>query len=279
MKIGKIAWILTLTLLLSIVIVTSAIADGEETSRDRIIGHSNGNHRLDCKIIRPWIDTAPDSVQYPVIVWANGWGGNNVAGQSTTEWYMPMLTEWASEGPYIVVAVNAWSARESDVLKCLQWIVDQNDEAGSDYEGAVNTEKIGLAGHSQGAGAVIKAGDGEPNGFEISTVVAMNPYGPSWISAADQDGPVMVLTGANDAVTPYSWTYPVFEALQTNDQGGLYAVHQDAGHSNLDLYEEVIKLWWEYTLYDADVGLVLKNILDNGPWDSQYAFTENFELP
>jgi hypothetical protein len=89
----------------------------------------------------------------------------------------------------------------------------------------------------------------------------------------------MVLTGANDAVTPYSWTYPVFEALQTNDQGGLYAVHQDAGHSNLDLYEEVIKLWWEYTLYDADVGLVLKNILDNGPWDSQYAFTENFELP
>jgi predicted esterase len=244
-----------------------------EYSRDRVIGHSNGNHRLDCKIIRPWDNgSVPGDTQYPVIVWANGWGGNDVAGEFTTEWYITMLAEWAVEGPYIVVAANAWSARESDVLKCLQWIVDQNDEAGSEYEGVVNTAKIGLAGHSQGAGAVVKAGDGEPNGFEITTVLAMNPYGPSWVSAADQDGPVLVLTGANDFVTPYSWTYPVFEAVQTNDQGGIYAVHQTAGHSNLNLYQDVVYLWWQLKLNDADVGQDLKDILDDDPWDTQYAF-------
>jgi dienelactone hydrolase len=205
-------------------------------------------------------------------VWANGWGGNNVAGQYTTEWYIPRLIEWAKDGPYIVVAANAWSAQESDVLKCLQWIVDQNDKQGSDYEGVVDTDKIGLAGHSQGAGAVVKAGDGEPNGFDITTVVAMNPYGPSWVSAAKQDGPVMVLTGAEDLTTPYSWTYPVFEAVQTNDQGGLYAVHQDAGHSDLDLYQTVVKLWWQFTLYDdAGAGQDLKDILADDPWDTEYA--------
>jgi predicted esterase len=256
------------------IFVGSVFADeSDEYSRDRVIGHSNGNHRLDCKIIRPWNnDSGPEDTQYPVIVWANGWGGNDVAGEFTTEWYIPMLAEWAVDGPYIVVAANAWSARESDVLKCLQWIVDQNYEAGSEYEGVINTAKIGLAGHSQGAGAVVKAGDGEPNGFEVTTVLAMNPYGPSWVSAADQDGPVLVLTGANDFVTPYSWTYPVFEAVQTNDQDGIYAEHQEAGHNDLILYQDVVYLWWQLTLKDADVGQALMDILDYSPWETQYAF-------
>jgi predicted esterase len=279
MKKVKIAWIITLALSLFVVGAASAITDGEGYSRDRVIGHSNGNHRLDCKIIRPWETSAPEGILYPVIVWANGWGGNNIAGQSTTEWYIPMLIDWALDGPYIVVAANAWSAQESDVLKCLQWIVDQNEEAGSDYEGVVDSAKIGLAGHSQGAGAVVKAGDGEPYGFEITAVIAMNPYGPSWVSAAMQDGPVMVLTGSEDATTPYSWTYPVFEAVQTNDQGGLYAVLQGAGHNDLPDYQEVVRLWWQLTLNDADVGQNLKDILDKDQWDSQYAFTANFVLP
>ncbi|HSG41672.1 MAG TPA: hypothetical protein VLA72_00830, partial [Anaerolineales bacterium] len=145
--------------------------------------------------------------------------------------------------------------------------------SGSEYEGVVNTYKIGLAGHSQGAGAVVKAGDGEPNGFDITTVLALNPYGPSWVSAADQDGPVLVLTGSNDDVTPYAWTYPVFEAVQTNAHGGIYAVLQGAGHSNLSDYQEVVKLWWQFTLYDANVGSDIKNILDNNPWVTEYAFS------
>jgi dienelactone hydrolase len=70
----------------------------------------------------------------------------------------------------------------------------------------IDLSRIGLAGHSQGAGAVVKAGEGEPNDFEITALLAMNPYGPSWVSAGDQDGQVLVLTGANDSVTPETWT-------------------------------------------------------------------------
>ena len=267
-----------LVILLSVGTVSAA--PPQPYSEETVTGPSQGNHELDCTVIRPWKSSkGPDNNQYPVIIWANGWGGNNVAGETATDWYKPMLIGWALDGPYIVVAANAWSAQESDVLNCLQWIVDQNDKAGSEYEGVVNTDKIGLAGHSQGAGAVVKAGDGEPNGFEITTVVAMNPYGPSWVSAANQDGPVMVLAGSEDDVTAYSWTYPVFEAVQTNDQGGLYAVLQDAGHSDLDRYQNVVMLWWQFTLNDVDGGQNLKNILDYAPWDTQYAFTDNFQLP
>jgi hypothetical protein len=41
----------------------------------------------------------------------------------------------------------------------------------------------------------------------------------------------------------------------------------------------VVYLWWQLKLNDADVGLALKNILDNDPWDTEYAFTDNFDLP
>jgi predicted esterase len=243
-----------------------------EYSEEDVFGHSQGNHRLDCTVIRPWDSSVgPGNTEYPVIVWANGWGGNDVAGDYTTGYYIDMLREWTLDGPYIVIAANQWSVQESDVLACLEWILDQNSTSDSEYEGVVNTAKIGLAGHSQGGGAVVKAGDGEPNGFDITTVVTMNPYGPSWVDAANQDGPVMIITGSEDEVTPYSWTYPVFEAVQTNDQGGLYAVLQGAGHSNIGRYQTVVKLWWQFQLNGkVGDGKALAKILKDDPWDTQY---------
>lgn len=264
-------------------------------SEETVTGPSQGNHELDCTVIRPWTNsTGPGSSQYPVIIWANGWGGNNNAGESTTAGYKPGLIEWALDGPYIVIAANAWAPNEGDVLTCLQWIVDQNTTSGSEYEGMVNTAKIGLAGHSQGAGAAIKAGDGEPNGFDISAVVAMNPYGPSWIDAGNQDGPVMAIGGTADDVVPLSYFDNAWEAIQANDQGGLLAVLQGGDHStdawgptgenpedyNFGTYQDVTELWWQYHLNDNTVaGRSLKRKLDKAPWDTQYAFTANFELP
>ena len=257
---------------------------GQSNRDGPIVGHSEGNHRLDCTILRPWEgDGGPaegeiPSGGYAVIGWTNGWGQGNVQGADQVENYIPGLDFWAAEG-FLVIAANQWSAQESDVLACLQWIIDQNDEAGGEYEGVVNTAKIGLAGHSQGGGAVVKAGDGEPNGFDITTVVAMNPYGPGWVNADNQDGPVMIITGSEDAVTPYSWTYPVFEAVQTNDHGGLYAVLQGAGHSEVGRYQTVVKLWWQFTLNEnVNAGRRLQRFLDKDPWDTQYAFTEHFDF-
>lgn len=273
--------VLFATLVALFVLVGSAHASPKaEYSEEIVTGPSNGNHALDCTVIRPWADSeGPSNTQYPVIVWANGWGGWSDNKEATIDGYKKILREWVLDGPYIVVAANQWSVQESDVLACLQWIVNQNATPGSEYEGVVNTEKLALAGHSQGGGAVVKAGDGEPNGFEITSVVAMNPYGPGWVDPGNQDGPVMVVTGSEDTATPYSWTYPVFEGVQTNDQGGLYAVLQGAGHNDWEDYQTVVMLWWQFTLNDkAGAGKALKRILDKDPWDTQYAFTDNFDL-
>jgi hypothetical protein len=251
----------------------------EDCSEYHVTGHSRGNHELDCTVIRPWNEgdgPDPGNVQYPVIAWANGWDQGEVNGAHTTEGYKPGLIEWALDGPYIVVAANQWSVQESDVLACVQWIIDQNGTADSEYEDVVNEGKIGLAGHSQGGGAVIKAGDGESNGFYITTVIAMNPYGPGWVNPGNQDGPMLLLGGANDTTTPTDSFLEVWQAIQSNDQGGLLAeldefhagTHNseawgstfdeddnettmgwdDAREVNFGKYQRVTELWWDIHL-------------------------------
>jgi dienelactone hydrolase len=202
-------------------------------SEETVTGPTQGNHDLDCTVIRPWVNSPnPNQGPYPIIVWANGWGWNDNAGESTTAGYKPGLIEWALDGPYIVIAANQWSVQESDVLQCLQWIIDQNTEAGSEYEGMVNTDKIGLSGHSQGGGAIIKAGDGGGDDITITATVPMNPYGPAWVNPGNQDGPMMLLGGCLDATTPPDSYEAVWEAVQDNDHGGINAVLVDGTHND-----------------------------------------------
>jgi hypothetical protein len=79
-----------------------------------------------------------------------------------------------------------------DIFQCLQWLLDESQIEGSDYYGTVNSEQIGVSGHSQGGEAALKAGNktlmGESGLTWVSTVVAMNPYGPGFVKAQGQNG-------------------------------------------------------------------------------------------
>ena len=81
----------------------------------------------------------------------------------------------------------------------------------------------------------------------------------------------MVLTGFYDTTTHYSWTYPVFEAQVETGNDAIYAVQAEAGHNDLDFYQDVVYLWWQFQLNgDQSAFTALKGILDNEPWDTQY---------
>jgi len=245
---------------------------------------------LDCTVIRPWRSASgPGRTQYPIIVWGNGWGGGNIVGENTTAGYKPGLIEWALDGPYIVIAANQWSVQERDILACLQWIVDQSNTAGSEYEDVVNVDKIGLAGHSQGGGVVIKMGDYEPNGFDITAVVAMNPGGPNWVDSGNQDGPVMMLGGTEDEITPVESFLPAWEAIRSKDPGGVLAVLQGGNHNddawgpegedpedyNFGNYQNVTELWGQLLLNDnVKAYEALMQVLEDRPWDTEVCFPD-----
>ncbi|MFT5139871.1 MAG: dienelactone hydrolase [Lysobacterales bacterium] len=275
------------TALLTLILAPSFVF--AQTSLDPngpIIGTSEGNHRLDCTIIRPWAtDLRPEGSSFPVIGWTNGWGQGNVHGADQILGYDGGLFDLAEAGDYIVVAANQWSARSPDILQCLQWLLDENIDSNSEYFEAVNTDQIGVSGHSQGGGAALKAGndcvfDGA-NCKLIKTVVAMNPYGPSFVKARGQNGQILVLGGTNDGVTPTnSFSAVLNDSILSEDMGGVQAELIGGSHcnpacdfvgGNFGEFGEASLLWFDMVLKGEDNCAALETLFENGEWNPIYS--------
>ena len=195
---------------------------GDGFSCERVVGNSKGNHELDCTVILR--DVLLFGTTYPVIAWANGWEQGNVLGQCVTDGYIPGLKNWAAAGPYIVVAANAWSAGSPDVLQCLEYVVESGKYPANN--------RAGLSGHSQGGGAVVKAGDGGKTGIDITATIPMNPYGPDWVDTGNQDGPMLLLGGDADTTTPVGSFISVWDEVQYSQPGSILAVRLGGTHNN-----------------------------------------------
>jgi len=247
-----------------------------------IIGHSKGNHRLDCTIIRPWSGD-PTGGPYPVIGWTNGWGQGNVHGADQILNYESGLYFWAETGDYIVVAANQWSPRSPDILQCLQWLLDENNDGSSEYLGMVNTDQIGVSGHSQGGGAALKAGDeviyDGTESVTIKTVVAMNPYGPSFVKARGQNGKILLLGGEKDSVTPTdSFSEVLEDSILSEIMGGVQAELKQGDHCNpacdytgpnFGVFGTVSLLWFDMYLKGVNNCAALLSEFVLSKWNSQ----------
>lgn len=251
-----------LTRALAFLLLIPAIA-AADYSREEVIGPSQGNHRLDCTILRPWTgDAGPSSAsigEFQILGWTNGWGQGNVFGADQIDSYVNGLEYWVEEGNYVVVAANQWSARAPDILQCLQWLIDESEDENSEYYGVLDIFNIGLSGHSQGGGAALKAGGGTLNysggTTPITTVAAMNPYGPSYVKAADQNDQVFILSGDSDTVTPTaSMSAVINSVIRSETPGGLLAelvggTHCDpACEDDFGLFGEATLLWFDIYL-------------------------------
>lgn len=286
--------ILIISIFFLIICTTVAMAelqDKEGYSIDYHIGGSpKGNHQLDCTLILPWtsIDGPEEGKRYPVIAWANGWGWNEVAGEDEILGYLPGMIEWAVQGKFIVIAANQWSPRERDVLQGVAWLMEE-------YGDLIDESKIGLAGHSQGGGAVLRASDGKPKGkglgleVKIATVIAMNPYGPSW-NEVNPDGPVLIVGGLNDTTTPPGSYLKAWQKIEANGNGGINATELDGDHNNnawakpgqdpeecnFGEYQELTLEWWNIHL-NNELSSRFCEILEQDNW---YAiFSPELECP
>jgi hypothetical protein len=278
-----------------------ASAEPSAHSEQIVTGGSKGNHELNCLVIRPWAaEAGPEDRLYPAIGWANGWDQGDVVGEFTTQGYKPGLIAWALDGPYVVIAANQWSTREPDLVQCLEWLVDQNEVPGSEYEGRIDAGHIGIAGHSQGGGAVLKTGDGGMHDLELAGIVAMNPYGPDWPRLGDLIAPAFFLGGGADTTTPVSSYIEVWEEVTQGDEGGVFAVLPDGTHNSeawgvdeagntLDYqgaalfdfgrYQQPTELFWDFVLNgNASAGRQLERLLGKRPWVTEFHFTERFQL-
>lgn len=175
-------------------------------------------------------------VPYPAVLFSHGFGGYRLQS-------LDFAVHLASRG-YVVVAPDHPGRMLGDLLPCLFTPAldgcDLSGMAGDDpapehleqalerllaeaaeggaLEGAVDTGRLGISGHSAGAGSAATLG-GEDERF--SAVLPM-----STSSAPDRDVPALLMAGTCDGVIPAASTEAAFEGM---DQGHLLSI-AGAGH-------------------------------------------------
>ncbi|MBB5873391.1 putative dienelactone hydrolase [Allocatelliglobosispora scoriae] len=154
--------------------------------------------------------------------------------------YAGTLTHLSSWG-FVVAAPTSQGglfpshgAFADDLNAQLAWLVAQDATAGSRFNAHINTAKLGLSGHSMGAGASVLAG---ARNSAVTTVanLAAAETNPSAVTAAGTlTKPLMLLSGSADGTAPpASHQRPIYNAKPAPKQlrtitGGFHCGFMDS---------------------------------------------------
>lgn len=138
---------------------------------------------------------------YPAVSFGHGFF------QATTQYDDPMA-HLATHG-YFVIASNSETGLfpshqqlANDMRSCLSWLEQQNADAGSPYFGHIDTQAMGMSGHSMGGGCSIVASAAD------ARVRALVPLAPAETSvsaigaSATLGCPVLMICGTQDSIVP-----------------------------------------------------------------------------
>lgn len=172
-------------------------------SRSGSFSTTSGNEGPSCTIFRPRT-LGENGVRHPIILWGNGTG-------SSPSTYSALLTHWASHGFVVAAARTSNAGSGEEMIDCLDYLVEQNGRSSGTYGGKLNVNRVGTAGHSQGGGGSIMAG-------QDNRVTATAPFQPYTIglghrssSQSNQNGPMFLMTGGSDTIaSPSRNAQPVF---------------------------------------------------------------------
>lgn len=209
----------------------------EDSSRDRTI---------DLRVNYP-----AEPGQYPLILFSHSWRTSN-------EWYRPLVDFWVSHG-YVVLqpnhldstgeeeileaseAVRDWPERPAD-LSFLLDAIPEIEALVPELAGKINTNSVGVAGHSFGGNTAQLVGGAQPAtppsfvDERISAVVVISGWGTGFFDLDRQswetfDNPMLLFTGTNDPSdrtgNTWEWRLEPFEYAQDGDK---YAVIIDGAY-------------------------------------------------
>lgn len=189
-------WTLALPLLLTSAFYVNAstfppVRDMSQSGPFTVVDNDEGP---ECRVYRPRA-LGEDGRRHPVILWGNGTGASHMV-------YGRLLSHWASHG-FVVAAAKTFTAGSGEaMLSCLDYLVEQDAQSNGQYENKLELNKVGVSGHSQGAGGAIMAAQDE----RITVTAPMQPYvlglGHDTDSHANQAGPMFLMTGGKDRLVP-----------------------------------------------------------------------------
>ena len=218
------------------------------STADVLLHDSSRNHDIPVKIYYP----SSGSASSPLIVFSHGFGG-------TKDGYEYLGNGWADAG-YIVMLpthigsdheaflrVGGKTARDPGAAFELQrertadvsfilLSLDKIEQQVTDLRGKIDRTRIGVAGHSMGAGTAMLVGGATaspPNGAmqsfrdeRVKTIIAMSPQGAGEEGFGEHSWdhiniPVMMMSGTRDGGIngePPSWRVQPFEHMPAGDK-------------------------------------------------------------
>lgn len=139
---------------------------------------------------------------YPVIAWANG-------TMCAPGLYYSLLSKIAAGGYIVVTNTNMMSADGKAQIGSIDFILEKNTDPDSVFYGKVDTENIGVAGHSQGGRSSVNAAVADSR---IDCVLSI--AGSNFKSEAKKlSTPTLFTTGSLDSIVmPAMWVKPAYQA-------------------------------------------------------------------
>ncbi|MCI8915051.1 MAG: hypothetical protein HFF26_00055 [Oscillospiraceae bacterium] len=148
-------------------------------------------------------DLETEANTYPVVVFANGTG-------VFASKYKALFRHLASWGFIVLGNEDPSTCTGASAEATLAWLLEQNGDPDSVFYQKVDTEHIGISGHSQGGVAVFNAVSEQPHGGLYTCTVSLSPT--EWALAMaiglDYDPgkmttPTLILAAPeNDVITP-----------------------------------------------------------------------------
>ena len=227
-----------LAFVMSLCVIASASAQGSHRVGSRTVSWLNtsgfGSTLLAATVKYPAAVTGtgtpvlPASGGWPVIVFLHGY---SFLGFD----YADLGDAWASAGYVVVLGDTAqfdWILQEYDGRAMFGALGAANVEPGGPFEGALDTSRVVLAGHSMGGAGVahvLQNNPGYRGGFALAPVM---PLGGA---AAAVAVPLGIAVGMGDTITPWDWySQPYYNAVtQYGSLKFLYLMDTTCDHMTL----------------------------------------------
>jgi len=148
----------------------------------------------------------PENIQsskktYPVLSWANG-------TMCPLDMYAGLLTELANGGYIVIASDETMAADGSAQIAALNFVISLNSDSSSPAYKKVNTNKLGVVGHSQGGRSSVNAAVKDSR---IKCVVSL--AGSNYLEEAEPNStPTFFIAGEKDMiVSPSKWIQPAYD--------------------------------------------------------------------
>ena len=199
-----------------------SIAVTEESLKDFVVYRPLDIHK-----------TVKEEGKLPVIIWANG------GCMDSSIHHERLLTEVASHG-YLIIAIGKLqmtveervhkSTPDNEMLKAMDWAVEQSKIKGNDYFNILDLNKIAVAGMSCGGAQTLSIADDQ----RIKTYMIFNAgmgdmtmAGASKESLRSLHASIIYMVGGE---TDIAYSNAVLDFKRINHVPAVFASHESAGH-------------------------------------------------